>query len=156
MIEKIGGSLQAARAPVQVERPEVPPPQEVKTPAESKDLSQVQYYSPVIKLDVDTQAAILQYRDGMTGEVTREFGREETKPQSPPDQRGRAATDAYQAAFGTADAAGPILTQRQSEGRARAEAARPPPEQPAPPPQQASAPAEQPEPVAREKVELVA
>ncbi|GAB5388377.1 MAG: hypothetical protein Alpg2KO_13450 [Alphaproteobacteria bacterium] len=84
MIEAIGVSLQAVRAPVQVvERSEVPPPQEVKTQPESKDLSQVQYYSPVITLDVDTQSTILQYRDGMTGEVTREYGRGSQPPETP-------------------------------------------------------------------------
>lgn len=41
--------------------------------AESDVHSDVVYYSPVVRIDKDTQTAVLQYRNSETGEVSREY-----------------------------------------------------------------------------------
>ena len=41
--------------------------------AQSDVRSDVVYFSPVIRIDSETQSAIIQYRDGLTGEVQREY-----------------------------------------------------------------------------------
>lgn len=53
--------------------------------AESDVRSEAVFYSPVIRIDTDTQTVVLQYRDSQTGEPVREF------PQ-------KAASDVYMAA----------------------------------------------------------
>lgn len=41
--------------------------------AQSDVRNEVVYYSPVIRIDRETSTAIIQYRDGATGEVQREY-----------------------------------------------------------------------------------
>lgn len=41
--------------------------------AQSDVRNEVVYFSPVIRIDRETQSAIIQYRDGSTGEVQREY-----------------------------------------------------------------------------------
>lgn len=38
-----------------------------------RDLAKVSYFSPVTRIDVDTQKAVLQYRDADTGNVERQY-----------------------------------------------------------------------------------
>lgn len=56
--------------------------------AESDVRNQVVYFSPVIKINPETQTAVIQFRDGETGEVKNEY------PQK--------SADAYEAAQKTA------------------------------------------------------
>ena len=58
--------------------------------AESDIRSDVIYYSPVVRIDADTQTAVLQYRNQETGEIQNEF------PSKP-------ATDRYAMAQKTAE-----------------------------------------------------
>ena len=41
--------------------------------AQSSVRNEVVYFSPVIRIDADTQSAIIQYRDSATGKVTNEY-----------------------------------------------------------------------------------
>ena len=38
-----------------------------------RELAKATYFSPVVKIDVDTQKAVLQYRDSQTGDVERQY-----------------------------------------------------------------------------------
>lgn len=38
-----------------------------------RDLAKYSYFSPVMRIDVDTQKAVLQYRDSETGDVERQY-----------------------------------------------------------------------------------
>jgi hypothetical protein len=38
-----------------------------------RELAKATYFSPVMKIDVDTQKAVLQYRDSETGDVERQY-----------------------------------------------------------------------------------
>jgi hypothetical protein len=38
-----------------------------------RDLAKYSYFSPVLKIDVDTQKAVLQYRNAETGDVERQY-----------------------------------------------------------------------------------
>ena len=114
MIDAIGSSLTAAKAPERVDRGAVPPPAEIKAETSKSDLAKVQYHSPVIKLEVDTQTAILQYRDGQTGEVTRQYRSDEAISAQFAEQKQAADKAATAAAAKRAEAEAAPATGQQA------------------------------------------
>ena len=61
------GAIQAAEArPIAVQA-------DPSRDSMERDLAKYSYFSPVMRIDVDTQKAVLQYRDSETGDVERQY-----------------------------------------------------------------------------------
>lgn len=72
MIEAIRAALPDGAAQTVEQTPSAPPSVQASDPM-LKDLAAAQYFSPVYRLDIDSQTLVLQYRDAWSGEVRRQI-----------------------------------------------------------------------------------